>query len=70
MRTLAQLTANAARAVSPAGTESVCGLAPITVQFSATPASSTRCGPDTRLSKVTLPLVPTGWLSVPSTVTV
>src|SRR5467141_3754823 len=65
-----QLTGAEAVAVPPEGTETLCGFAVVTVQLLATPATATLCVPAGRLLKVTLALIPTGWLVVPSTVTV
>ena len=65
-----QFTGAEAVAVPPDGTDTVCGFAVVTEQFDATPPMATLWFPAARLVKVTLPLVPTGWLRVPSTVTV
>src|SRR5438876_433136 len=65
-----QLTEKAAVAVPPDGTVTVCELPPLTVQFVATPESATLWLPGASPGKVTLPLIPMGWLLVPSTVTV
>ena len=65
-----QLTENVVVAVPPEGTETFWGFAVVTVQLLATPPTATLCVPAGRLLKVTLALIPTGWLWVPSTVTV
>src|SRR6185312_8616452 len=62
----AQLTVNAAGAVLPATTVTVCGLSPCTWQFGATPASSTECGPGPIWSRVTVAVLPMGPRSAPS----
>ena len=54
--------------VPPAGTVTVPGFAPLTVQFEATPESATGLAPAGTV-KVALPLVAIAWLAVPSTVT-
>src|SRR2546427_9948366 len=57
MRTAPHVTVNVVRAASPAGTETISGFVPLTVQLSATPESWTLCGPATRPANVTLPFV-------------
>src|SRR5436190_14660466 len=61
--------ANVVVAVPPAGTVTVCGFAPFTVQFAAIPDNATGLAPAGAV-KVTLPFVAIGWLVVPSMVTV
>ena len=56
-------------AVPSAGTVTVLGFAPLTVQFEGTPESATGLSPAGTV-KVTLPFVVIGWLEVPSTTTV
>ena len=67
-----QLTENAVDAVAPAVTDTVRGLAPPTVQFDATPESSTELLPAGSPENVTplLLLLVMDWLVDPSTVTV
>ena len=65
-----QLTENEVVAVPPEGTVTVCGLAPLTVQFPATFVSATLWLSAERPVNVTLSFAPTGWLVLPSTVTV
>ena len=55
--------------VPPAGTVTVRGFAPPTVQLEATPDSASEWSPDGPV-KVTLPLVAIGWLNEPSIVTI
>ena len=56
-------------AVPPAGTVTVRGFAPLTVQFEATPDSAIEWSPAGPVN-VTLPFVAIGWLTEPSAVTV
>ena len=65
----AQLTAKVVVAVPPAGTVTVRGFAPLTVQFEATPDSAIEWSPAGPVN-VTLPFVAIGWLTEPSAVTV
>ena len=65
-----QVTVNGAVAVPPAGTETVCGFEPLTVQFAARPESWTLWFPAASPINGTLALIPMGWLWPPSTMTV
>src|SRR5207244_11514664 len=65
----AQVTEKVVVVVPPAGTVTVRGFAPPTVQLEATPDSASEWSPDGPV-KVTLPLVAIGWLNEPSIVTV
>src|SRR2546428_10896435 len=66
----AQLTAKVVVVAPPDGTVTVCGFAPPTVQFAATPESATVCWVGSSAVNATLPLVATAWPAPPSTVTV
>ena len=57
-------------AVPPDGTFTVCEVPPLTVQFAATPLSTTVWLPAARPENVTVPLSVIGWLAAPSTVAV
>src|SRR5213592_4182224 len=63
------VTANVVVAAPPAGTVTVCGFAPLEVQFAATPDNATGLA-SAGTVKVTLPFVAIGSLFVPSNVTV
>jgi hypothetical protein len=63
----AQLTENVVDVEPPEGTVTVRGLAPLTVQFDATPVSATEWSPAGPVN-VTLPLAGIGWLAAPPSI--
>ena len=63
------VTVNAAVAVPPEGTETVCDVPPDTVQFAATPESTAVWLPVVKPVNVRLPLIPIAWGAPPSTET-
>jgi len=65
-----QVTLNVADAVPPDGTVTVREVPPLTLQFPATPPSTTVWLPAESPVNVTLPLIPIAWLVAPSTVAV
>src|SRR3981081_3670464 len=64
-----QFTVKAAVAVPPDGTLTVCGFAPVTVQFVARPESATLWLPALTPLTVTVPFTEIGWPAPPSPVT-